>query len=43
MEKSKDNLKCKNDKCSYNKEGYCSILTQTQVLNTKTTCAERDW
>jgi hypothetical protein len=43
MDKSKDKLKCKNTNCTYNKNGYCTILTQNQALNSRITCEERDW
>jgi hypothetical protein len=42
-EENKDKLKCNNIKCGYNKEGYCTILTQSQVLHHRITCKERKW
>lgn len=38
-----DRLKCLNTKCSFNKEGYCIKLTQSQSLNNRIICEEREW
>ncbi len=43
MEENKDKLKCENKNCSYNKDNYCTILTQSKVLSNRTTCEERIW
>lgn len=43
MNNEKDKLICKNTECTYNEDGYCTILTQSQCLYCKITCEERKW